>query len=372
MNIFILKLSKTAFFVLTCLLALNSCKSVQLISYSNISVPEEGGINFVKLTSDDDGVASPGYRSTSQTGVTTNPSRNGISWYNYAVIDVSPNGEKIGYINLKNTTTNVMIKSSSAGGGSVQRTFRTDVRGFTFSPDGKKICYTEFRDEHTGIYMMDANQGTTVQRISPTNSDDNGPSMSREGRTIFFDRYEGNYDFSLWSYDADKGLFSNYSRGFTPCVDPANDNNIYCARFTYDNTGNTIINKRKIRIGNQKIEQIFYTNEKSRRSEIWKLNIEKGTEELLLSDKMSSFSSPKVSPNGKWILVTGANKSNNGIWNTNIFVVRSDGTQFTQLTYHPGNDMSPIWSPDGKSIYFVSQRGTKEGTYNVWKMNFPL
>jgi len=93
---------------------------------------------------------------------------------------------------------------------------------------------------------------------------------------------------------------------------------------------------------------------------------------LLLSVKEKWFSSPKVSPDGKWILVTGASQSNNKIWNTDLFVVRSDGTNFTQLTYHPGNDMSGVWSPDGKSIYFVSQRGTKNGEYNVWKMNFPL
>ena len=58
--------------------------------------------------------------------------------------------------------------------------------------------------------------------------------------------------------------------------------------------------------------------------------------------------------------------------NTDIFVVRTDGTQLTQLTYHAGNDLSPVWSPDGKSIYFLSQRGSADRIYNVWKMDFTL
>jgi Tol biopolymer transport system component len=332
-----------------------------------ISVPEEGGINFLQITTEDDCMASPGFAVTSKHTVTTNPSKGGGWWYPYSVIDISPDGEKIGYINYKNETSNVMIKSATSGGGSTQRTFRTDVRNFTFSPDGAKICYTEFRDSNTGLYMMDSQKGTTVQRISPTTSYDNGPSMSKKDRIIFFDRYEGDSNYSLWSYDAEKGLFSNYSRGFAPCIDPTNSKIIYCARYTSDDKPPVV--KISKTLFNQR--QIYISHEKSRRSEIWKLDIEKGTEELLLSGK-TSFAVPKVSPDGKWILLTGVNESNNKIWSTDIFVIRADGTNLTQLTYHPGNDMSAVWAPDGKSIYFVSQRGTKKGAYNVWKMNFSL
>ena len=341
--------------------AMISCgASKTVVSFSTVFVPEEGGINFVKITTDADAVASPGFMATTKTHITKDPTKSGVSWYTYPVIAVSADGEKVGYITYKNDVTNVMIKSTTQGGGSIQQTFRTDIRGFNFSPDGQKVCYTEYRDGNTGIYMMDFNRGTVTQRISPTGSNDNGPSMSSRN-SIFFDRQEDN-NWGLWSYDINTGLFSNYSHGYTPCVDPNNNKIVYCARHTYDDR----VNISKI------LKTIYITDEKSRRSEIWKIDTERGTEELLLSDKMSSFSSPQVSPDGKWILVTGANQSNNKVWNTNIFVIRSDGTNFTQLTYHPGNDMSAVWSPDGKSIYFISQRGTTKGLYNVWKMDFQL
>ena len=53
-------------------------------------------------------------------------------------------------------------------------------------------------------------------------------------------------------------------------------------------------------------------------------------------------------------------------------MVRTDGSRLTQLTYHEGHDLSPVWAPDGKSIYFLSQRGSEKGIYNIWKMNFDL
>ena len=47
-----------------------------------------------------------------------------------------------------------------------------------------------------------------------------------------------------------------------------------------------------------------------------------------------------------------------------------DGSEMTQLTYHAADDLSPIWSSDGKYIYFISQRGDAEGNANIWRMTF--
>ena len=55
--------------------------------------------------------------------------------------------------------------------------------------------------------------------------------------------------------------------------------------------------------------------------------------------------------------------------NTDLFVCRIDGTGFAQLTYHAADDLSPVWSKDGRFIYFISQRGSSDGTANIWKMN---
>ncbi len=313
--------------------------------YSLVFVPEEGGVKFEKITEDADMVADYGGEIVSKaSGIFGSRKTNILDWWVVPQIALSPDGKKIGYINEKNKTTNIMIKSASKGGASVQRTFRTNVEGFSWSADGKTLCFTEVRGGHHGIYLVDAEQGSVVRQISNGTENDYGGVLSRDGNTIFFHRGEGMSSYSLWSYDRKTNLFSNYSRGMTVCLIPGNKSTIYCARFTDRNE-----------------------------SEIWRINFETGVEEVILAQPGKSFTTPQLSPDGQWILVTGSSRSEKEqIDNTDIFVIRTDGTQLTQLTYHPGNDLSPVWSPDGKSIFFLSQRGSKDRFYNVWRMDFNL
>lgn len=340
-------MKRKVFTMLAMALVMTSAEAVKKpkFDYSVVFVPEEGGVKFEKITEDADKVAN---YNNHLVGKTSNifgmKKTNVLDWWVIPQIAVSPDGKRIGYINEKNGTTNVMIKSAGKGGASVQRTFRTNVEGFSWSPDGKTICFTEVRGGHHGVYLVDANQGTVVRQVSNSNDNDYGGVISPDGNTIFFHRGEGYSSYSLWSYDRKSNLFSNYSRGMTACPIPGNKNTIYCARFTDRNE-----------------------------SEIWRINFETGVEEVILTQPGKSFTTPQLSPDGNWLLVTGSSKSEKeGVDNTDIFVVRTDGTQFTQFTYHPGNDLSPMWSPDGHSIYFLSQRGSADKVYNVWRMDFNL
>lgn len=173
-----------------------------------------------------------------------------------------------------------MIKNAAKGGASVQRTFRTNVEGFSWSPDGKTLCFTEVRGNHHGVYLVDANQGTVVRQISNGTDNDFGGVISTDGNTIYFIVARAMLSYSLWSYDRKTNLFSNYSRGMTACLIPNNYDAIYCARFT--------------------------TNKES---EIWRVNFKTGVEEVILSQPGKSFSTPQLSPDGKWLLVTGSSKS---------------------------------------------------------------
>lgn len=338
--------------LITAMVTSEAAKKIKF-DFSKVFVPEEGGVRFEKVTDDADMVAdygesrpprhSPGLVSK-QSGIFGTKKTSLLEWWVVPQIALSPDGARIAYINDKNGTTNVMVKSAKNGGASIQRTFRTNVEGVSWSPDGKTLCFTEVRNNHHGVYLVDAEQGTVVRQISSGSDNDLGGVLSSDGNTIFFHRGEGISNYSLWSYDRTNNLFSNYSRGMTACLIPGISNTIYCARLT------------------DKGE-----------SEIWRINFETGVEEVILSIPEKSFSTPQLSPNGKWLLVTGSSKSEKeNIDNTDIFVVRTDGTQLTQLTYHPGNDLSPIWSKDGKSIFFLSQRGSAEKLYNVWRMDFNL
>jgi tricorn protease len=59
---------------------------------------------------------------------------------------------------------------------------------------------------------------------------------------------------------------------------------------------------------------------------------------------------PKFSPDGKWIAFTGEYDGN-----SDVYVVPAAGGEPKRLTYHPGSDMVLGWSPDGR-ILFRSSR----------------
>lgn len=324
--------------------ALTASAGKPKIDYSLVSVPEEGGVKFERITEDADAVSSvfPAKKSLFKFG---GAKASTVDWWVNPQIAITPDGKKLAYINNKNGTTNVMVKDAKRGGSSVQRTFRTNVRDFTLSPDGSTICFTEWRSGHYGIYLVDAVQGNVVRQVSNGTDNDFAGQVTKDNNHIYFHRGEGFGAYSLWSWDRKNNLFSNYSRGMSPMLDHKNSDVLYCARFT------------------DKLE-----------SEIWRLNLKTGVEELILGLPERSFTTPQLSPDGRWILVTGTSRSEKfKDLNTDIFVMRTDGSQLTQLTFHPGNDLSAIWAPDGKSIYFVSERGTaKKGLYNVWQMDFNL
>lgn len=52
--------------------------------------------------------------------------------------------------------------------------------------------------------------------------------------------------------------------------------------------------------------------------------------------------------------------------NPEIYRMNADGTGLARLTNHPGSDIDPAWSPDGKRIAFVSDR---DGSPNIYVMN---
>lgn len=70
--------------------------------------------------------------------------------------------------------------------------------------------------------------------------------------------------------------------------------------------------------------------------------------------------SPVWSPDGEWI----AFASNRNL-NSDIYVVRVSGGGERRLTDHPDHDDSPVWSPDGEWIAFVSYRNGNADIYRI-------
>lgn len=54
-----------------------------------------------------------------------------------------------------------------------------------------------------------------------------------------------------------------------------------------------------------------------------------------------------------------------GSSNDEIWLASPDGTNQRRVTTYDGQDSYPMWSPDGKKLYYVSENGSKSGCANV-------
>ncbi len=111
----------------------------------------------------------------------------------------------------------------------------TDAPGYdaegSYSPDGKSIVFTSFRDGDAEIYLMDAD-GTNVRRITNSKGYDGGPFFSPDGKRILYrsDR-KGNDLLQVYINNtegtAERPLTANEFVNWGPYFHPDNRHIIY-------------------------------------------------------------------------------------------------------------------------------------------------
>lgn len=339
-----LNFKKLAIAATACVISLNLYAGKNdAVEYVN----EESGLNVTKITDEAlnsviGPTASSGFASylTGRMASTTmgGSKKAKYFWSTHRTLAVSPDGTEIAYMTRKNKQDNVMVRRATGAGASTQRTFR-NVYDFGWGPDGN-LYISDFVDrENIKVGAIDAHKGSVMRQLTSSNADFNPSTI--DGKNIFFTRADYNGPM-VWCYNTDSGELISCARGYQPS--PISKDEFICTRNSTD--------------GN---------------SEIWIVNFVNGQETLLVSSKDQGFSHASMSPDGQWILLqANAKSASTKKQNLDIFVVRPDGTQLTQLTYHPADDFCPQWSADGKQIFFISARGTKKNAFNVWRMNFSL
>lgn len=102
-------------------------------------------------------------------------------------------------------------------------------------------------------------------------------------------------------------------------------------------------------------QTVFFTFE----GDIWKAAVNDG-QATRLTAMQGNETSPRVSPDGKWIAFTGRQYGNG-----DIFIIPSAGGEVKQLTWHSGNDEVTSWGWDSKTIYFNSARTGQVAGYKT-------
>jgi Tol biopolymer transport system component/DNA-binding winged helix-turn-helix (wHTH) protein len=114
-----------------------------------------------------------------------------------------------------------------------------------------------------------------------------------------------------------------------------------------------------------------HTGAGNRRSEVWRMSLGSAphaetSARKLISDPAYNIWQPHFSPNGRWIVFEATRPVTDGVEST-LYVMPSAGGQWTRITDGKQWDDKPRWSPDGRTIYFLSRRG---GFFNVWGIHF--
>ncbi len=83
--------------------------------------------------------------------------------------------------------------------------------------------------------------------------------------------------------------------------------------------------------------------------------------------EMESIGSPSISPDGNHILFTRrwVDKMNDR-YSSNLWIVDIAGKRVRELTHGDWRDFSPVWSPDGKKIAFLSDRDETTQIHVMW------
>ena len=185
----------------------------------------------------------------------------------------------------------------------------------TVSPNGKTIVWTSLRDGDLNIYAMDLD-GTHPRRLTEEIGYDGGPFFSPDSKRIV---YRAQHPTKTEEVEQYKSLLSQN------LVEPG-------------------------------------------QLELFIMNADGSNKQQVTHNGASNFS-PYFHPDGHRLIFSSNVETRNesGRPQFHLYLIHEDGSALERLTYEGQFNSFPMFSPDGKRLVWVSDRGAKErGEFNVF------
>ncbi|GHV21645.1 hypothetical protein AGMMS49959_11100 [Planctomycetales bacterium] len=286
-------------------------------------------------------------------------------------VNVSPDGKTMAFATTRySRTPNVCLQS--VNGKSVQLLTQDRMSDMmpVFSPDGQNIAWASDRYGNWDILLqkVDARPDSKPRQLTSSTDDDIHPTWSPDGKMLAFSRFNSmDGSWQIWMLDMKSDTLSYLTEGLFPRFKPQVEENGERAAYT-------LVYQR-----NRQRDVPLYS--------VWTTTFtvdERGTidavgapSEIVASHEWAAIT-PCWSPDGRYIAFATVGKSALAKWQARIYkpddiwVVRLDGTNLTQITSHSAPDWNPYWALDPQNpqdlngrIYFTSERG---GTPNIWSV----
>jgi serine/threonine protein kinase/Tol biopolymer transport system component len=202
------------------------------------------------------------------------------------------------------------------------------------SPDGEFVAYASQAAGNWDIYLQRIGGDRPINLTDDSASADTEPAFSPDGRSIAFrSERNGGGLFVMGATGEDVKRVS--VDGYNPAWSPDGTELLFNLERITDPTTRTVT-------GNQ----------------LWAVELASGQRRLVVSGDAVQAS---WSPSGGRVAFWGVHRGGQ----RDIWTVAASGGALTSVTDDDALDWNPVWAPDGRHLYFVSERG---GTMNLWRV----
>lgn len=207
------------------------------------------------------------------------------------------------------------------------------------SPDGKILYFSTTRNGRLGIWNLKMNEQSGLRTVTSGNTADFMPSLRPETELIYYSAVlpgTTNPPF-IWNRPLNGGMPEQLTEGSQPQWSPDGKKLLYVKGSIADN-----------------------------KSRIWICDPD-GSNQTLISSGTGDFNDidPRWSNDSSKIIFASDRSVVKDKHNYDIYIMDADGGNLTQLTTNSSRDDKPVFAPDGKTVFFRSNRGL---VWDIWTM----